>query len=130
MTSKRMHTIFIYGSLKRGFHNHRCLSGQKFLGEASTVPAYRLLSLVGYPGMIEVERRGRSIQGEVWKVDAACKARLDELEGVECGHYRCAPVRLLAPFEQREVLTYLYAREIKGRKDAGTVWRNPFPKGT
>jgi gamma-glutamylaminecyclotransferase len=131
MKSKRMHTIFIYGSLKRGFHNHPCLSGQQFLGDASTAPSYRLLSLGGFPGMIEVGRRGRSIQGEVWRVDAACKARLDVLEGVEWGHYRCAPVRLLDnTFADLEVLTYLYARETNGLKDAGTVWRNPFPKST
>jgi gamma-glutamylaminecyclotransferase len=114
--------VFVYGSLKRGFGNHHFLREQRFLGEARTRPVYRLLSFHAYPGMIEADNQGRSIHGEVWEVDAACKEALDQLEGVNYGHYNCVAARLLAPFDKAPVLTYLYARDAADWPDAGDNW--------
>lgn len=125
MSFQARFTIFVYGSLKRGFHNHDCLRGQTFVGEARTEPVYRLLSLHSYPGMIEAPTNGRSVHGELWSVDARCKALLDRLEGVEVGFYRLAEVRLLPPHDSRGVWTYLYARSTAGLRDAGEVWTQP-----
>ena len=113
--------VFVYGSLKRGFCNHYFLRGQGFLGEARTQPVYRLLSFSAYPGMIEADK-GSSIRGEVWEVDAACKEALDQLEGVNRGHYNCVTARLLAPFDKLPILTYLYARDAADWPDAGDNW--------
>ena len=113
--------VFVYGSLKREFSNHYFLRGQRFLGEARTQPVYRLLSFSAYPGMIEADK-GRSIHGEVWEVDTACKQALDQLEGVNYGHYNCVAARLLAPFDESPVLTYLYARDAADWPDAGDNW--------
>ena len=114
--------VFVYGSLKRGKHNHRLLKGQRFVCETRTQPAYRLLNLGSYPGMIEAPSGGRSIHGEVWAVDAACKRDLDWLEGVEHGHYDCVAAKLLAPFDEQPVWTYLYARDPQAYRDAGDNW--------
>lgn len=117
--------VFVYGSLKRGFHNHHFLRGQRFIGQARTRTVYRLLSFRAYPGMIEVSKRGRSIHGEVWEVDAECKQALDRLEGVNHGHYDCVAAKLLAPFDKLPVLTYLYARDPADWPDAGDNWVQP-----
>lgn len=123
-SSKPVH-VFVYGSLKRGFHNHHFLRGQRFFGEARTQPVYRLLSLGAYPGMVKTTDEGRSIRGELWEVDEPCRLMLDHLEGVDHGHYACEEASLLPPFDQAPVLTYLYAREIAGLPDAGDDWPHP-----
>jgi gamma-glutamylcyclotransferase (GGCT)/AIG2-like uncharacterized protein YtfP len=114
--------IFVYGTLKRGLSNHRCLAGQRFLGEARTTPEYRLVNCGGYPGMFAVEGEGVSVRGEVWEVDDECRARLDVLEDVAHGMYALVPVTLMAPFNTGEVMTYVYRWPVEGKKDAGEEW--------
>lgn len=115
--------IFVYGSLRRGLSNHRYLVGQRFLGDARTTPAYRMVDCGGYPGLFPVENGGISVCGEVWEVDESCRKRLDVLEDVERGMYALEPVRLLAPFDAREARTYLYRWPVTGYPDAGADWK-------
>jgi gamma-glutamylcyclotransferase (GGCT)/AIG2-like uncharacterized protein YtfP len=72
-------TVFVYGSLKRGGSNHHYLHNADCLGPASTVEAYALY-LGDWPYLIRDEAR-QSIRGEVYRIDTATLARLDELEG-------------------------------------------------
>ncbi|MCE9520233.1 MAG: gamma-glutamylcyclotransferase [Verrucomicrobia bacterium] len=115
--------IFIYGTLKRGDCNARYMATQDFIGEASTEPIYRMVDGGGYPGMFPVNENGVSVLGEVWDVDESCRERLDVLEDVAGGEYEVALVRLLAPFDGQEVLTYIFLRVEKSMPDVGTVWR-------
>ena len=114
--------IFVYGSLKRGFNNHAFLRGQSFLGTARTAAGFRLFDLGDYPGMIAWPGDQAGIEGEVWAVDAACLARLDQLEGTAEGLYRRAAIALLAPFAGQAVETYFYLHSVEGRRDAGSIW--------
>lgn len=113
--------LFIYGTLKRGCSNHHYMAGQRFVAMARTAPDYRLVSMGTYPGMVH-SQPGRSIQGEVWEVDAGCLQRLDILEGVEEGEYAFEPVPLLAPFDGGTVHGYVYLKDVQDRPDAGEVW--------
>jgi gamma-glutamylcyclotransferase (GGCT)/AIG2-like uncharacterized protein YtfP len=72
--------VFVYGSLKRGEHNHRLLARARFVGEARTQPCYRLRVTSSYPAMIRTDEDPLSIEGEVFDVDRATLARLDRLE--------------------------------------------------
>lgn len=74
--------LFVYGTLKRQQRNHGLLTDQSFLGEAVTVPRYRLFDLGPYPGIIRAESNGRAIQGELYAVSECCLAELDDFEGV------------------------------------------------
>ncbi|MCX6955907.1 MAG: gamma-glutamylcyclotransferase [Verrucomicrobia bacterium] len=114
--------VFVYGTLKRGCSNHHFLTGQKFLGEARTRPGFRLYALGGFPGMIPLSIDRDGVKGEVWSVDAAALVRLDGLEGLNEGMYRRERIVLLAPFADREVETYIYARSVAGRRDLGSEW--------
>ena len=102
--------------------NAHHIAGQRFIGEANTTPEYRMVLLDGYPGMFEVSESGRSICGEVWEVDEACKLALDKLEDIDMGLYTFEEVNLLPPFDLETVWTYLYARDVTGCADAGTKW--------
>jgi gamma-glutamylcyclotransferase (GGCT)/AIG2-like uncharacterized protein YtfP len=114
--------IFVYGTLKRGLSNHRYLSGQQFIGEARTAADYRLVDCDSYPGMVEALNGGVSVRGEVWEVDDACRQRLDVLEDVAHGMYTLERVALLAPFDSKEVFTYIYRWPTADCAEVGEAW--------
>ena len=115
--------VFVYGTLKRGLSNHRWLRGQTFLGEARTVPRYRMFDLGGYPGMVlEEGEDGGAIEGEVWEVDEKGLRGLDKLEGVAEGEYAFETVRLEGKWVQEEVKGYLYLRSVKGCPEVKGRW--------
>ena len=117
-----MTLLFVYGTLKRGCSNHAFLDGQSFVGAAETAPGYALYELDGYPGMVSAAGDPAGVSGEVWSVDDACLARLDELEGTDEGLYRREGVPLRAPFGDRRVEAYLYLLGVDGRGRLGNSW--------
>lgn len=118
--------IFVYGTLKRGGSNHVSLQGQKFVGDARTLPGYRLYDLGGYPGMVENknsrETDDAGVTGEVWRVDAAALGELDRLEGLDEGLYRRVRIPLAPPFETQHIEAYLYARSVEALREIGRQW--------
>jgi gamma-glutamylaminecyclotransferase len=114
--------IFVYGTLKRGCSNHHYLAGQKFLGEARTVPGFRLFGLSGHPGMVPHPADGDGVTGEVWSVTPEALRHLDGLEGIDEGIYRRERIPLLYPFADHAIEGYLYSRPIAGRPDLGSTW--------
>ena len=112
--------VFVYGTLKRGCHNHPYLTGQKFCGVAETQPLYALYDLGGYPGMVEDSFEPESIRGEVWKVSAECLARLDVLEDTAHGEYERLRLPLLGQWPA--VWGYVYRRPVQPEGRMGSVW--------
>lgn len=73
------HIIFVYGTLKQGWGNHRCIEGQEYLGHGQTLyPNYQMYSLGGFPGVVAGNKQ---ITGELYAVDDEAFARCDRLEG-------------------------------------------------
>jgi len=108
--------LFIYGTLKRGASNHAVLAGQTYLGDATTVPGYRLFLVADYPGLVKDTTDQRGVQGELWSVASEALARLDAFEGVPEKLYRRAPIALLPPDNETTAETYLYLRNTRGRR--------------
>ena len=82
------HRVFVYGSLKRGFHNNRFLTESRFIGERLTEDeTFVMHSLGGFPGVLISFNTGESaaVQGELYEVDERTLARLDMLESN--GHF-------------------------------------------
>ena len=77
--------VFVYGTLKRGFPNHRLLARARPLGEARTRERFPLA--VAGPWFVPVLLRrpgeGHRVRGELYAVDAETLAALDALEGVD-----------------------------------------------
>ena len=119
---RKLHHIFVYGSLKRGFINHSLLQDQQFVACGRTAPRYKLYKITSYPAMVETTEGGRSIEGEIWAVDSECLARLDLLEDTAHGMYARVPIALLPPHADLSVEVYLYRFDITGRADCGSVW--------
>jgi gamma-glutamylaminecyclotransferase len=118
-----MSLVFVYGTLKRGGSNHAHLAGQEFVGVAKTKPSLALYLLDGYPGMVPVDEGGESIVGEVWSVDDACLAKLDDLEGLSEGLYRRGAIPLEGPLGERGVEAYYYERSVTGRPRVAPEWK-------
>jgi gamma-glutamylaminecyclotransferase len=76
--------VFVFGTLKAGFPNFAVNRGRRVGGVFRTVQPHPLY-LVGercVPVMIDVPGSGQCVAGELYEVDAAALAAMDELEGV------------------------------------------------
>ena len=73
------HKVFVYGTLKKGFGNHRFLKGASFIGNARTMDHFALYES-GLPFVIENEAVS-TISGELYEVSEETLVRLDCLEG-------------------------------------------------
>ena len=72
--------LFVNGTLMRGLALNANLDGAEFLGEARTLPRYRLYSIDDiHPGMFEVDEGGVSVEGELYEMSN------DIRESVEAG---------------------------------------------
>ena len=78
------HRVFVYGTLKRGLHNHVLLERARasFVGAARTTRTSfaMLLADAGYPYVVKTTTDARAIDGEVYVVDDDTLERLDALE--------------------------------------------------
>lgn len=78
-----LHRMFVYGTLKAGYGNHRLLISSRAIGRAQSVQQYTM-SDVGFPCIKLASCRDllRGIVfGEAYEVNDETLARLDRLEG-------------------------------------------------
>ena len=77
--------IFVYGSLKRVFHNESLLYNAKSLGKVKTVKIYPLIVTknLHYPYLVKEEGKGYEIIGELYRVKKNELEKLDQFEGKE-----------------------------------------------
>ncbi len=113
--SQQIHRVFVYGTLKRGFPNHRYMTGATFIAEARTADAYPLVVGGAWftPYLIPDKGAGHHVKGEVWDVPDALMPALDELESVHLpnGYRRHRiPVLLDGSGERTEAWTYFRER--------------------
>ncbi|KAL8266792.1 hypothetical protein R6Q59_004136 [Mikania micrantha] len=94
--------IFSYGTLKRGFANHKLMmdlishNDAVFLGSYVTDLQLPLVQgPYGVPFLLNLPGSSRHrIQGELYSVSDSGLRRLDELEGITRGHYERLPITL------------------------------------
>lgn len=129
MPNGRHHLVFVYGTLKRGGSNHGRLAGQTFLGVARVGHGATLYSLGEYPGLVYSPEDRVGVTGELWTVDDAALADLDELEGVAEGLYVRETARLvewpepLTAAEAGRAQLYRYLRPVDPSAHIGSFWK-------
>lgn len=75
------HRMFVYGTLKEGFGNHRVLFGADNLGTKNTVDSnFLMVGLGQVPAVVDYED-GFRIVGELYEVNGPGLLRCDYLEG-------------------------------------------------
>lgn len=72
--------VAVYGSLRKGFHNHGFLERSKYLGTYSTTATYTMIDLGSFPGILG--GGVTSILVELYEVTPNTLKDLDILEGV------------------------------------------------
>ena len=72
------HKVFVYGTLKKGFGNHRRLGESPLVGKCS-IPG-TMYSLGPYPA-ITTEQPNGPVAGEIYEVTDSVLDSLDALEG-------------------------------------------------
>lgn len=78
--SKMRNQVFVYGTLKKGHYNHRCISMDKtakLLIDDAFISA-KMYDLGAFPAAVAGFSQ---VKGEVWDVDDETLERLDHLEG-------------------------------------------------
>lgn len=103
--AKESYRVFVYGTLKKGYHNHLLLEDSEYLGPFVTEPEYTMHSLMAYPAVIPIGMT--PITGEVYEVDKSTFKDLDRLEGYPSLYDRIA----------------IYT-------DYGTAWMYVMPNGS
>ena len=99
-----MKTIFVYGTLKKGFYNHKYfLKDARFIGPAKAV-GFQIFSLGSFPGM---DRKGGSIvHGEIYEVEDNI---FQAISHMECGAgYSSEKIEVGLDNRLKEVNTYIY----------------------
>lgn len=72
--------VFVYGTLKRAYHNNYLLDGAQFLGTGMTVCRFPLV-IRGLPYLLPYPMYGHHVSGEVYRVSRKRLHLLDHLEG-------------------------------------------------
>ena len=79
-----MNYVFVYGSLKVGFHNNVVLKKSEKISDFVTSEKYDMFSLGNFPAMSSTNKNYH-IAGELYAVDDETLSNLDILEGE--GHF-------------------------------------------
>lgn len=116
-----MTLLFIYGTLKTGQRRNFYLTrdGAKCLREARTAARYVLFRplLADYPCMVEDDKRGMAVEGELWDVPDKGMEKVDAVEGAPNLFQR----RLITLEDGQQVQAYLmpakpwFARRLGGK---------------
>ena len=77
--NKILNKVAVYGSLRKGLHNHCVLEDSPLLGTFVSKPEWTMLSLGSFPAL--VPGGDTPIVMEVYEVDPEVFASLDMLEG-------------------------------------------------
>lgn len=114
-----LRTVFVYGTLRQGFGNHRLLEnpGVRYVGR-DYLTGFRMVSCGGFPAIYPVDSGvpDSTIVGELYEVDDDTMVNLDRLEGVPY-HYQRDKVMTINGTE-----TWVYVQERSGN-------RPPVPSG-
>lgn len=101
------HLVFVYGSLKRGYHNHHLLMHSRFIGTGRTPPRFDLLDLGSFPAAIAGKHQ---MTGEVFEIDNETLKDLDRLEGNGFMYLR-KQIPVVVAGRQIVVWCYLYLED-------------------
>jgi gamma-glutamylaminecyclotransferase len=113
--------LFFYGTLKTGEQSNHLLAGQQFVGPARTLPLYRLHGIGWHPGLVLDKSNGVPVHGELWTVDDATLAKLDEYEEVPT-YFTREPIAIADYFG--EVQAYFFRGTVPADAPTGDRW--PF----
>lgn len=114
-----MHYIFVYGTLKKGFDNHRYFLNRDPLFYARLQGFVLLEAGRGFPA---IKQGDGFVEGEVYEVSENALRQLDALESHP--HFYCrTPVQVLTTNKEvKDVETYIIVNASSWREYGKTNW--------
>lgn len=109
--------VFVYGTLMRGGANHAVLArlGARYVASARTVRGRTLVDLGPYPALLPYDEKrdalAPNVHGEIYEIDDAALADLDEFEGCPTLYTR-ARIKLTTGADAIEAWAYVFARPV------------------
>ena len=119
--SNKKQLVAVYGSLRKGLHNHSLLADSEYIGEYTTDPIYDMYSVSGgFPGL--VLHGSTSIHMEVYSVTEQVAKDLDRLEGYRVGgestnHYN--KISIDTPFGKASLYIYNHSTKSMVKVESG-----------
>jgi gamma-glutamylcyclotransferase (GGCT)/AIG2-like uncharacterized protein YtfP len=102
-----MEYMFVYGSLRKKFWNHRTyLKNSNFIGNGETKEKYSMYAYI-IPYVVETEKTSH-ILGEVYEVDEETLKKIDNLEGHPICYKRKKVPIILESGEEIKAWLYFY----------------------
>lgn len=106
------HNVFVYGSLKDGFHNNDIIAenpNNKLIGNCYTKKKYLMISLGSFPAVIDwyTVDHNNHVTGELYSVDDTTLHQLDMLEGHPL-FYKRKSTQVVMDSDGSVVDTYIY----------------------
>lgn len=102
--------VFVYGTLKKGFHNHGCLQGAAFVKASTLGRPFRMFDTGGFPVLLPAteNKPGYLPTGEIYELPEGDKGqlilhRLDRLEGEGSMYHR----RVVQTVDGEDVSVYI-----------------------
>ena len=108
--------VFVYGTLMRGGANHAVLVrlGARYVAAARTARGRTLVDLGPYPALLPIDESrdavAPNVHGEVFALEDALLAELDEFEGVPTLYLR-EPIDLVTDAGTTNAFTYVFAKK-------------------
>jgi len=104
--------LFVYGTLKQGFHNHYLLEDAEFICKAATKEKYPMINTEEYfPYLINEAGKGYNIEGELYQIDEEILSVLDILEGYP-EHYDRKKIKVVSRGIKVAAIVYFLKEEI------------------
>lgn len=97
--------IFVYGTLKRGYHNHYLMQGASFLGTGHTIEKYAM-----YKHVVPYVIKGRPVtrvHGEIYAIQKSILETLDLFEGNPVWNFR-ELVEVILDADGAQVSAWMY----------------------
>lgn len=113
--------IFVYGTLKTGYGNHRLLLDSNYMGEGKII-GYDLYDLGSFPGIIGGTGE---VLGEIYEIDQYTLKKVDMLEA-EGFLYSRVPVEV---FQNEKIIkadAYVFKRSLNNARRIEREWRNNY----
>lgn len=112
---------FVYGTLKKGYVNHRLLEKSQFVGNGE-IKGFSIYDLGPYPAIVDSKDAGEVVAGELYEIDEKTLVMLDRLEG-EGFLYKRRQVNVLVGESELDAYVYVFLRDLRNAKKIEKEWR-------
>lgn len=116
-----MSILFTYGTLKKGFKNHKLIENSKYI-DTGKIVGFDLYDLGPFPG---IKEGTEEVFGEIYEIDRETLKRIDRLES-EGILYNRETVDVVTEDSHLTAMTYILNIDVNNTKRIHREWRSSY----